>query len=365
LGLGERFDSARDLVRLVNLDDLTECYNAIATKALEIKEEAPTSHLLADYTGGTKTMAVALALVGLDHQFTLYITTGRRSDIIKVTRGELTSAVSTSNLALRRFLDHSLPELLRTYNYAAATSELKRLLLAGVEVKARHEVQRLSDLCAGFKAWDRFDHVEAWDLLEPYMRDPTIKSSGVFLRFVIGSRVRIDESFSGKGGKYGHGFELVEDLLLNGERRAAQSRYDDATGRLYRALELLAQIRLRAAHDLNTGSLDLEKLPHDLRPDYEARREAPNKRIVLGLIESYELLYGLQDALGQLYQEHAGALKDVLTVRNYSLFAHGFAPVTESRYRTFREVLVPFIQEGIEVCGAKKAQRALQFPTRF
>jgi hypothetical protein len=33
----------------------------------------------------------------------------------------------------------------------------------------------------------------------------------------------------------GHGYEIVEDLLLNAERRAMQDRYDDAVGRLYRA----------------------------------------------------------------------------------------------------------------------------------
>ena len=38
---------------------------------------------------------------------------------------------------------------------------------------------------------------------------------------------------------------MVEDLLLNAERRAIQGRYEDAIGRIYRAIELIAQIRLK------------------------------------------------------------------------------------------------------------------------
>lgn len=42
------------------------------------------------------------------------------------------------------------------------------------------------------------------------------------------------------------GYEQVQDLILNAERRAVQERYDDAVARLYRAVEMVAQVRLQS-----------------------------------------------------------------------------------------------------------------------
>jgi hypothetical protein len=60
----------------------------------------------------------------------------------------------------------------------------------------------------------------------------------------------------------GHGYEIVEDLLLNAERRAMQDRYDDAVGRLYRALELLVQIRLLQTYDIKRVMWTFRNCPH-------------------------------------------------------------------------------------------------------
>ncbi len=50
------------------------------------------------------------------------------------------------------------------------------------------------------------------------------------------------------------------DLLRNAERRAARGRYDDAAARLYRALEMLAQMRMGARSPaLDSSRLNLAK----------------------------------------------------------------------------------------------------------
>ncbi|MDB9309098.1 hypothetical protein PN471_10700 [Aphanizomenon sp. CS-733/32] len=89
------------------------------------------------------------------------------------------------------------------------------------------------------------------------MKNPEIRNLALFLKCVINSRGQIDEKFDSSNGTEGHGYEIVQDLILNAERRATQQRYDDAVGRLYRALELLAQIRLLKAFD-NDGEIENE-----------------------------------------------------------------------------------------------------------
>jgi CRISPR-associated protein (TIGR02710 family) len=359
--LGERFVRERDLVLIDDPDDIAGCYERIAAKVKEVVQEGGTSATGADYAGGTKTMSVALVLSALDYGVPLYITTGKRTDIVKVTQGELTSRLGVSSLSLQRFLDKVLPNLLQTYEYSAARNELKRLLASGeLSAAVKRQAQRASDYCAGFDAWDKFDHRGALESLKHYMDDPLIKPLALFLKRVISSRARIDEEFSVEGGAHGHGYELVEDLLLNAERRAAQGRFDDAVSRIYRALELLAQMRLLEGYGFRTDAVEIARLPEGLR----ARYEPGAGPLPFALLESYHLLSELGDTLGTRFAAQESRIKDKLKVRNLSNLAHGFRPVARSEYEGFVGVIAPFIREGISQLTSKRLD-APQFPNAF
>ncbi len=224
----------------------------------------------------------------------------------------------------------------------------------------KRRLRQLRDRSAGFDAWDRFDHAKAWQLLSLHMNIPQIQPLGLFLKRVMHSRAAIDDNFDAPNGIAGHGYEIVEDLLFNAERRASQERHDDAVGRLYRALELLAQIRWWLAYGIKTGNVDRERLPEALRD----RVPQQDGKIQLALQKSYQLLSCLsEDPLGALYLQHANALTDVLQIRNYSLLAHGFRPVTKSDYCTVNSTIGDFIRTGIEaVIGKKLLPPADQFP---
>jgi CRISPR-associated protein (TIGR02710 family) len=90
----------------------------------------------------------------------------------------------------------------------------------------------------------------------------------------------------------------AEDLLFNAERRAAQGRCDDAVARGYRALEMIAQTRLRREHGIDTAGVDLARVPDDARAALERHRD-DRGRIRLALVQAWELLVVLDDeALG-------------------------------------------------------------------
>lgn len=365
LGMGDRFNPDTDLVLLDNPDDLAECYQRISQKVNEIIGSELTAQLYADYTGGTKTMSLALGAVALDHGLNLYLTTSAtRPNLIKVEQGESTERAATTLVTVERTLNQSLPMLLEQYNYPAAIAQLQTLLKSlELPPDVKRRIRELRDFSAGLDAWDRFDHAQAWSLLADYMKQ--IQQLGLFLKRVMASRAAVDSTFQTSNGISGHGYEIVQDLLLNAERRATQDRYDDAVGRIYRALELLAQIRLQQTYGIQTGNVDVSKLPEELREEYENRRSPLNQKTQLALRDSYELLRQMpNDPLGELYQEKVNTIINALYVRNNSLFAHGFQPISSHEYRTVKDVLVSFIEAGIASVVSKKANYpAIQFPT--
>jgi CRISPR-associated protein (TIGR02710 family) len=365
LGLGPRFNPDTDLVLLDNPDDLTECYRLISAKIKTLTLADPGVELYADYTGGTKTMSLSLGMAALDYGLSLYLTTNAtRENLFRVERGQSTERAPTTLLTVERTLNQELPRFLQAFNYGGAIATLQSLLQSlELPTDQKRHIRQLRDICAGFDAWDRFDHMAAWDLISLHMAQ--VQAHGLGLKRVLGSRQAIDADFTAPESIAGHGYELVEDLVLNAQRRAQQLRYDDAVGRLYRALELLAQIRLRQSYGLETGDLDLAKLPEPLRDTYAADRHPRTGKVQIPLQKSYILLSQFpDDLLGQQFQIQQDPLKNALQVRNYSLFAHGFKPTTNRAYQNSGQVIQTFIETALDALTADQRRQPLpQFPT--
>lgn len=367
LGLGDRFDPDTDLIILTDPDGLSEGYQQISAKIQEVKAAHPSAQILADYTGGTKTMSLSLGAAALDQGVSLYLTTSAvRENLFRVERGQTTSRASTSLVTIERTLTQELPRFLEQYNYSGAIALLNALLTTyELPRDQRRRIQELQDLCSGFDAWDRFDHLEAWSLLSMQMK--RIQEYGLALKRVLSSRAVIDVTFQPGESIPGHGYELVEDLLLNAQRRAHQQQYDDAVGRLYRALELLVQIRLKRDYEIATGDVDLAKFPEDLRDRYAAERNPRNNKVQIPLWKSYLLLSELpNDPLGSYFQTEAKHLQNALEVRNQSLFAHGFTPITASDYQKAGSAIQSFIKTALDqIIPAKQRNPLPQFPTKL
>lgn len=89
--LGSRFQPERDLILIQNPDDLNECYQLTTNYIHQLKQESSEDEIIADYTGGTKSMSAALVLAAVDNSIPLYVTTGTtRENLIRVERGETT-----------------------------------------------------------------------------------------------------------------------------------------------------------------------------------------------------------------------------------------------------------------------------------
>ncbi|MEJ5375376.1 MAG: TIGR02710 family CRISPR-associated CARF protein [bacterium] len=341
--------------RIRAFDDLNECYLFALKLIEEIHEMNPDARIIADYTGGTKSMTAGLAAAALDDgRCEIQLVTGLRQNLNKVSdRTEFVRPVRVWDTQVTRRMKVA-KELLSRFDYAGAASILEDAAARFASDNTIETLQRWLALCRAFDSWDSFDHATARNLLQPFRKN-----------FVHHARF-LDAIVKGKGA---HGFEWVEDLLLNSDRRAVQGRFDDAVGRLYRALELTAQVWLRLRHGIDTGSVELDKVPDSVKES--VKKHSDEKGIIrIGLVQAWEVIAACaDDPLCLLFKEKQGVLLDFLRLRNYSLFAHGTTPIGERQYREHAPLVQSFIRCSVEKAvmslRKKSASSPPQFPTEW
>ncbi|MGQ9533198.1 MAG: TIGR02710 family CRISPR-associated CARF protein [Desulfotomaculales bacterium] len=338
---------AYEKVEVEDPDDLATCYRALVEAEGEIARRfGPDAEVIANYTGGTKTMSVALALLAvLRERWDLSVNKGPRLDLIKVRGGDIPVLADKLEVVVEVYRAQ-VAEFLRRYAYDAADEILgqvttKQRLPSG----QRERFLRARRLCQAFHAWDVFDHRRALELLR-------LEGGEKLAPFIVAAVDLVGE------GRNASGYEAVADLLLNAERRAAQGRYDDAVARLYRAMEMVAQVRLEQQWGIQSGNVALERLPEFLRERYRQLRDGEG-RIRLALTRSYELLADLEDPVGQLWRKHRARLLDALEARNGSILAHGTTPLGPGDYARNASVFRGFIEDVFETLKVRTRCRQL------
>lgn len=325
-----------DFIELDEPDTLHLCYQKIRAGLNKHATERAGWRKLADYTGGTKTMTAALAIVALELGWELSIVRGNRTDLQKVRDGtEMASLVNTWEVRARQQMEQS-ETLFNQYAYASAGQLVENLMRAApLSTELQHDIQRIVTLSRGFDAWDRFDHVRALQILAPYQSE--IVPQWRFLKILAGQ-------------SKGTGYEPVFDLIRNAERRAARGRYDDAVARLYRALEMLAQIRLvQREPSLNSSDLKTDLLPEAVRAKYANRQG----KIKLALQEDYDLLSELEDPLGKAFEPERKKILALLEKRNASILAHGVTPCDKAIYDEMHDGTLRLLNIGLTALNIK------------
>lgn len=330
---------------VVIADDLNDCFSKIYAVLKEIRATQGMCRVIADYTGGTKTMSGALILAALeDGQSELSLVTGDRPNLVRVDDGtEMAMQVGTSMVQLHRRLT-LVETLFDRYDYSAAQTVLGDLARkVSLPPDAQSIVQQHMQLARGFDAWDTFHHARAYTLLKAFAGQ---------LGGCWSTLLKLTEKIGNTG------YEPVFDLVLNAERCAVRQRYDDAVARLYRAVELLAQRRLHDKHKIDTGNVDLTQVPLTLQDHYGALPRTRD-RVAIGQQEAYRLLQALGDPLGEAYRSIQGPLETALSSRNHSILAHGSQPIGEDAYRTLHGLIRSLLEE------VAKPLRTGRMPTQF
>ena len=346
-------DSQYSLIE-VSPDDLTACYFNIQAAI----QKMDASVIIADYTGGTKTMSAALAMIAADHNLQLNLVVGTRSDHIRVTDGSEESITpDIQQLRYQRSIK-LIAQHWQNHAYHQAQVAAENIPLS-IENRASRKL--FIQLSKAFAAWDCFDHELAADLLESYRA----KIGRYYATHLTLVKHLVDAKSEQHNVKYTP--YLIMDVWNNAERKAAQGYYDDAIARVYRVLEWTAQWILLKQKGWQTAALpDIEFPPEiNITTNRQGQKQA-------GLYAAWQLVqrHAGSDVQTFLDQQLETMMNNV-KIRNESILAHGFKPVTENQWLTLHHWMVEqFLPMLIQLASEKPINaridaKAMQLPTTY
>ena len=327
-----------EIIEIDDFDNPNSCYETCFNLISTIKKDHFSADIIADYTGGTKSMTAGLIMTAMDDpSITLCVITGKRKDLIRVASGTQQKRLISVKLPFLERQFKAAVTLADRYDYAGCLQILESLSdTSDIPTVIQQKMLKTVSLARGFKEWDRFDHKKALEILEPFAGD--ITDNFLFLKKVIKSRAKLDQKYEEfyeyqYPSKAYHGYELVEDLFLNARRKASQRLYDDATGRIYRALEVLVDARLQIEYEIDKNDLDMSKLEKQLASRFEQGDK-------LGLKEGFNFLLELNenDELAVEYIKKKNQIDNSLSIRNSSFFAHGYTPISVEKFEDFLSI---------------------------
>ena len=320
---GEEFDFY-EFIEINEIDSFKMYFTAIKSKIEEIDNDY---RVIIDYTSGTKTMTMSAAFASMLFHKKLIFTSGERKNGI-VLKG--TEEINSQNLYLvyDELMISKIKELFNVNRF-----ESGKVLLGDV-VGLSDEKDAFVQL---FEAYEYFDNVNYELALENFdislFSKTWPKLSGDFQKNMKALNI-INTKNHGLKDYY-----ILASMLNNARRRSEEFKYDDAIARLYRSLELIAQIKLKE-YGINSSEVNLDKLKSKISEDYLNNLEKfkdSNGKIKLGLLQDYLLLNELDDELGHFYVENQNILKNILKFRNNSILAHGLDSLTKDEFDIFND----------------------------
>jgi CRISPR-associated protein (TIGR02710 family) len=350
-------------------NDLIHCYQKAreCIAQLEVWGVAAADTVV-DYTGGTKQMSVALGLATVKEGYEFsYIGGDRRTkagvgivlDGSEVVRSGINPwslyAVDDKKL-IAKYFNH--------YQFLAAKEICDTLANRQVlDDSLKGFFKIISQLCTIYDLWDKFQHLEALKQTKSALEQ--IKNYFAFNRQVKYQQFVSDveanfERLKGlcpdsKPPKTPNR-HLVIDLVANAERRATEGKYDDAVARLYRSLEMVAQVAITEPplQAKDAGNFPKDKLPDSLKEDYIQHYERDGK-IKLGMEALFRVLKAIDPPHPQAetFFAYYNELRNVQNARNQSILAHGLTPIKVEDYERLHTILCKRMNLGNLVEFAK------------
>ncbi len=254
----DKYDKILLLYEIV--DDIKYIYEELerqlVPKIKTITEKEDAFEVIANYTGGTKSMSIALALLAIYQEgWDLQLNTATRTNIIKIDRGDYPIPINKINLNYK-MERRNFNELMKKFYYDEILDRVEKFLKDRTLLEEnRKEIFRIRQILKVLTLWDKFEHNMALEELEGLLDGlprgnlikQTLNSYCIWLKKIVGHIKS-------------HGYDKVIDLLLNAKRRVTQEKYDDAVARYYRAVEMMDQVRLNLKFGINCSDIKCEKI---------------------------------------------------------------------------------------------------------
>jgi CRISPR-associated protein (TIGR02710 family) len=335
-------------------DDLDCIYHQCKCAIDTLKHRFPHAIIHADYTGGTKSMSAGLVMAALEHaNIALQLVTGSRADLVKVQDGsQFTASANSEQIRFQRLIA-PYQQAWHRYAYSEAEAGLRQIK-APNDGQLRGEYTRFRDLSRTFAEWDNFSHSQALNTLHPFaprLPDSLKPYLAVIMRLTDNNEQKRDAA-------------RLYDLYLNAQRRAAQGRYDDAVARIYRLIEWAAQWLLKYNAHIDTADVQQDAVPDDwtIFPNRDGK-------IQVGLITAWQLVKHQlpQSPAAQFIQQEENRLLNQTKIRNQSILAHGYTPISQVQWNEMQDFLVtrfiPMLLQETKSVGIRELPP--QLPDRY
>lgn len=328
-------------------DDLLHCCKVLSGKVSKIlrRWEVRPSEVVVDYSQGAKSLSTALVLSTVNFASNFYYSKGEAESSPP---GNLVNLWDELAVAARI-------EAARFFNRGAFHSAADCFGIIENRVGGGNKpfYKALVNLSLGFSHWDGFDYRQAWNKLQEAKKAlemaalfggppglnallAALKNNLLFLEKIAMGSQEIKQ-------------ELFLDLLGNAQRQAQfGQKYEDAVVRLYRAMEVLAQVAL-SKKGIRTAAADSSRLPDAIREDFIKKYTSPlDNKIKIGAIGAYQLLKALGDERGKLFDKQWNGLKSLLEARHNSVLGHGFLSIPRERYQQLFDSILKIAECRIE-----------------
>ena len=351
------------------LDDHQSLVNAFKTASEIINELKVDYEIWIDYTGGTKSMSAGLVIAGLNEgcKF-VYVGAvddkGRNKKGLGIVKDGFEDVLPQANpyeLFAKPEIGRAIDSF-NSYQFAAALNNFDSALEKIQNDREKEKLRILRELTDAYSSWDKFKVLKTKKtslitILEKNLSDlrKIYKISEEKEPDFVNM---IEKNIAFLKLRFGDVRYAIADLLNNAYRRIEEGKYDDAVARLYRAIELIAQIKLaeEGLNDLSEKKFTIEDL-NGKKVDISSYEDYAddNGRLKLGLENKFKLLkdLGWKEA-NTVYLENK-KLKNLLKKRNSSILAHGLEPVEEDTakelfdaVKVYAKIVLPELDELME-----------------
>ena len=165
----------------------------------------------------------------------------------------------------------------------------------------------------------------------------------------------------------------LPDLLNNASRRIDEAKYDDAVARLYRAIELIAQVKLTQNNLINEhilqsnsefkiNTISIKELDNNAVNDVVSgfnEYDESKKTFKIGLKKSYQLLEAIGSEFASDYLEDDD-IRNNLSLRNSSILAHGLKPIDETKANELYSQVFEYAKKAFP--EVEKFMKMAEFP---
>lgn len=332
----EDFDECYDYEFVENeaVDKFTEYFNEFKSKISELEDEY---RILIDYTSGTKTMTMAAAFASMIFRKELFFVSGKREKGI-VVKGTEECVPQNLYQVYDELMINKIKDLFNNNRFEAGK------VLVDEIIDTNEDKEVFSKLFDAYYYFDSVNHekaLEVFDIKEFQKAWPDLTKQFQLNIKALNIMNTFNQNSSNSPAEHNlKKYYMLASILNNARCREDENKFDDAVARLYRSLELIAQIRLSKEYGIDSSNVDIDVLrQNNVDEDYLSEIHISDE-IKFGLTADYELLAKLNDDLGDFYLKNKKQIRNILKFRNNSILAHGFDSCSKKEYDEFSVIVL-------------------------